>query len=133
MKVVAAILIYNKKVLAFKRPYVKGKSFLSLKYEFPGGKIKKYETEVDALKRELKEELDLSVYNLKKYFSSSFDYIKYKVSISFYISFLNSLNFKLNFHDEYRIVEVKDLNNLEWLKGNYEVIDYIRRNGFIKN
>ena len=40
MKVVAAILIYEK-VLAFKRPYVKNKPQISLKYEFPEEKLKK--------------------------------------------------------------------------------------------
>ena len=58
MKVVAAILIYNKNILAFRRPYVKNDSLISLKYEFPGGK-KKNENEITALKRELQEELEL--------------------------------------------------------------------------
>ena len=129
MEVVAAILVFNNKVLAFKRPYIKDKSFLSLKYEFPGGKIKKDETEVVALKRELEEELSLSVNNLKKYFSTSFDYIEYKTNVSFYISYLNHLNFKLNFHDEYKILEIKDLKDLDWLQGNYAVIDYMCKNG----
>ena len=42
MKVVAAILIYDKKILAFKRSYAeKNNEQISLKYEFPGGKVKK--------------------------------------------------------------------------------------------
>ena len=99
MKVVAAILIYDKKVLAFKRPYVKNKPQISLKYEFPGGKVKKNETEVFSLKRELIEELELKVNNFKKYFKTSHDYIDYKVDISFYISYIDNLNFNLNVHD----------------------------------
>ena len=43
MKVVAAILIYNKRILAFRRPYQKNKPQISLKYEFPGGKIENNE------------------------------------------------------------------------------------------
>ena len=131
MKVVAAILIYDKKVLAFKRPYVKNKPHVSLKYEFPGGKIKKNETEVLALKRELKEELDLNVNNLKKYFKTSHEYIDYTVHLSFYTVNLNNLNFKLNFHSKYKIVDVKNLKILDWLDGDFAVIEHIQKQGLI--
>ena len=129
MKVVAAILIYNKKILAFRRPYVKNDSLISLKYEFPGGKIKKNEKEIDALKRELQEELALNISNLKKYYFTSHDYIKYKVDISFYIANLYYLNFKLNFHIEYKLVCVNDLMSLDWLQADFCVLDYIQKNG----
>ncbi len=133
MKVVAAILIYDKKVLAFKRPYEKNNPHISLKYEFPGGKVKKNETEVFSLKRELLEELELKVNNLKKYYKTSYDYVDYKVDISFYISYIDSLNFNLNVHDEYKIVNVNHLKNLDWLQADYAVIDYIQKFGFPKS
>ena len=133
MKVVAAILIYEKKVLAFKRPYAKNKPQISLKYEFPGGKVKKNETESFSLKRELIEELELKVNNLKIYFKTSHNYVDYKVDISFYISYIESLNFNLNVHDEYKIVNVNDLKNLDWLQADYAVIDHIQKFGFPKN
>ena len=128
MKVVAAILIYNKKILAFRRPYVKNDSLISLKYEFPGGKIKKNEKEIDALKRELQEELALNISNLKKYYFTSHDYIKYKVDISFYIARLKILNLKLNFHNQYKLVCIKNLKNLDWLQADFSVINYIQKN-----
>ena len=61
MKVVAAILIYNKKILAFKRPASKTNEHISLKYEFPGGKIEPGESPEGALIREIKEELSISI------------------------------------------------------------------------
>ena len=129
MKVVAAILTYNKKVLAFRRPYIKNNSHISLKYEFPGGKIKKNETKVTALKRELHEELNLNISNFNEYYFTSHDYIKYKVDISFYIANLYYLNFKLNFHIEYKIICIEDLKELDWLQADYSVIDYMQKNG----
>ena len=133
MKVVAAILIYDKKVLAFKRPYAKNNPQISLKYEFPGGKVKKNETEVFSLKRELIEELELKVKNFRKYFKTSHNYADYKVDISFYISYIDNLNFNLNFHDEYKIVRVNNLKNLDWLQADYAVIDHIQKFGFPKD
>ena len=47
LDVVAAILIYEKSILAFKRGYSKDQN-LSLKYEFPGGKVKKNEGLISA-------------------------------------------------------------------------------------
>ncbi len=133
MKVVAAILIYDKKILAFKRSYAKNNPQTSLKYEFPGGKVKKNETEVFSLKRELIEELELKVNNFKKYFKTSHNYVDYKVDISFYISYIASLNFNLNVHDEYKIVSVNNLKNLDWLQADYAVIDHIQKFGFPKS
>ena len=129
MKVVAAILIYNKKVLAFRRPYIRNDSLISLKYEFPGGKVKKNENEITALKRELQEELSLNIDNFKKFYFTSHDYIKYSVDISFYLNELKHLNFKLNFHNEYKIICIEDLKELDWLQADYSVIDYIQKNG----
>ncbi|MBN2851135.1 MAG: methylated-DNA--[protein]-cysteine S-methyltransferase [Clostridia bacterium] len=56
-KVVAGILVNNEKVYLFKR---KSEAFKDL-YEFPGGKVEENETNQQALKRELMEELDIDV------------------------------------------------------------------------
>ena len=132
MKVVAAILIYNKKILAFKRPASKTNEHISLKYEFPGGKIKKNETEVAALKRELQEELDLKICNFKKYFNTSYDYIEYTVHISFYVAKLKDLNFILKVHNNYKVLSIEKLKSLDWLKANYSVINHLQNYGLPK-
>ena len=55
--VVCGILIQNEKCLIAKR-----KTGDSVgKFEFPGGKVEKGETQKEALKRELKEELNIDV------------------------------------------------------------------------
>jgi A/G-specific adenine glycosylase len=56
--VTAAVIQRNGKVLLAKRP---SKGLLGGMWEFPGGKIEKDETLEDCLKREIREELDVSI------------------------------------------------------------------------
>ena len=64
ISVVAAIIFYQNKLLITRRQK-SGNQDLSLKYEFPGGKVKKNERLKEALKRELKEETGLE--NVQKW------------------------------------------------------------------
>ena len=57
IRVVGAAIIDSGKVLVAQRPYSE-KAYKSLKWEFPGGKIEAGETEKEAIKREISEELD---------------------------------------------------------------------------
>ncbi len=129
MQVVAAIIIFNNKILALQRRF-SNKSYISLKYEFPGGKVKKNETSIQALKRELKEEIDLEVNNPTLYYQTKFKYPEYEVSINFYTWNTKELQISLNVHKDYKLLTVGNLRDVEWLEADYEVIDFIEKQGF---
>lgn len=57
---VGAAIIDGGKILVAQRQY-SDKAYKSLKWEFPGGKIETGETEVEAIKREIREELDCTI------------------------------------------------------------------------
>ena len=60
IRVVGAAVIDGDKVLVAQRPRT-GKAYKSLKWEFPGGKIERGETESEAVRREIMEELGCRV------------------------------------------------------------------------
>ena len=61
VEVVAAIIVDDHKILCVQRGLNKYE-YISKKYEFPGGKIEPGETEVNALIREIKEELCMDIH-----------------------------------------------------------------------
>ena len=131
MQVVAAIIIYKSKILALQRGF-SNKSYISLKYEFPGGKVKKDETFLQALEREIKEEIDIEIDNPTLYFKSKFKYPDYDVSISFYTCQVKKLKINLNVHRDYKLLSIKNLREVEWLEADYNVIEFIEKKGFAK-
>ena len=124
IKVVAAIIFYDKRILATQRRRSKNKE-TSMKYEFPGGKIKKNEDKIHALKRELNEELSIKIPYLNFYYSNSFKYEKFKVTLHFYISRIKKLQIKLNVHKSFKLLKIKDLRSVKWLAADYSVINQL--------
>ena len=77
LKVVAAIIIDDNKVFATQRGYGDFKGG----WEFPGGKVEANETPEDALKREIMEELNVSI-DIKEFLHTvEYDYPKFPLSM----------------------------------------------------
>ena len=67
IEVVAAIIYFRNEVLCVQRPENKY-SYISKKFEFPGGKIEAGESKQEALKREIMEEvIRILRYTIKKF------------------------------------------------------------------
>ena len=81
IRVVAAIIIDNDKVFATQRGYGEFKGG----WEFPGGKVEANETPEDALKREIMEELNVSI-DIKEFLHTvEYDYPKFHLSMDCFI------------------------------------------------
>lgn len=103
-KVSAAIIKDGDKILLCQRP--KGKRH-ELLWEFPGGKIEPNETEEDCIIREIQEELDVTLGNLKRLTTIQAD----DVSITYFEATIISGKLKMIEHNDIKWVNRKEIIN----------------------
>ena len=125
VKVAAALLFENGTVFATKRgdsPY----AYVAHKYEFPGGKIEEGERGEDAVKRELKEELDLDVKVGGLYASQTFEYPDFIITLFVYECEKCS-DFILKEHESYAWIAPCDLKEEEWAPADADILGSLKR------
>lgn len=125
IQVAAALLFCEGKVFATKRgnsPY----AYVAHKYEFPGGKIEAGERGEDAVKRELKEELDLEVSVGGLYACHTFEYPDFIITLSLYECEALS-SFVLKEHESYAWIAPKDLKEEEWAPADADILGSLKR------
>ena len=123
-KVVVWGLIYqNKKILICQR---NEKGDHPLKWEFPGGKLKDAENNQEALKRELKEELNIEVVIQEHLTTVNYIYPDFEVKMHVYECMMISNNITLNEHVGYEWSKVGELENLKWLDADIQIIDLLK-------
>ncbi|HEX2968769.1 MAG TPA: (deoxy)nucleoside triphosphate pyrophosphohydrolase [Bacteroidales bacterium] len=103
------------------------KSDHPLKWEFPGGKIMKGETEEDCIIREIKEELSIEIVICRKLNDVEYDYgIKKIRLIPFICDTLDDMPF-LSEHVAYKWVNIKDLTKIDFSEADVFVAeDYVQ-------
>ncbi|MBQ8320062.1 MAG: (deoxy)nucleoside triphosphate pyrophosphohydrolase [Clostridia bacterium] len=123
--VAAALIFENGKIFATRRGESKF-PYLSHKYEFPGGKIEAGEKGEDAVKRELKEELDLDVAVERLYSVTDFTYPDFSITLYLY-DCVRLSEFTLKEHEEYAYFSPKELDEKEWAPADAEVLGELKR------
>ncbi|MBQ8429271.1 MAG: (deoxy)nucleoside triphosphate pyrophosphohydrolase [Clostridia bacterium] len=125
IQVAAALLFDNGKIFATKRgasPY----AYVAHKYEFPGGKIEEGERGEDAVKRELKEELDLEVKVGGLYASHTHEYPDFIITLWLYECEMLS-TFQLKEHESYAWIPPAELNEQEWAPADADILGALKR------
>ena len=106
IRVVCGIIYKDNKILLTRRKKEKSSGGV---WEFPGGKVEEGECDKEALKRELKEELDLEVYDLDFSSENIHHYDKLVILLIGYKCKTKSDPHKLTDHDKYEWVGISDL------------------------
>tara|TARA_B000000441_G_C21671774_1_gene307785 strand:- start:185 stop:649 length:465 start_codon:yes stop_codon:yes gene_type:complete len=125
VQVVSAIIIEKDMVFCFKKGKAKYK-YLENKFEFPGGKIKKNENKIDALKREILEELNVEIEVLEPLCESDYNYPDFTVSLSSFICRAQRSSFILTEHVEVVKVPISDIDKLQWLPADIPIVNALK-------
>jgi len=120
INVTCAIILKDKKILVAQR---NEKMKLPLKWEFPGGKLEINESEIDCIKREIKEEININIEVLQKLSNNIHDYGTFKINlIPFLVQYISG-EIKLAEHKDYRLLERSQLLNLDWAEADLPIVE----------
>lgn len=124
IKVVAAIIQKENKILATKRGYGE---FINM-WEFPGGKIESGETKEQALVREIKEELNIEI-NVDKFaIDIEYQYPNFYLFMSCFMCSIKEGSIELLEHNDGKWITKEELNTLNWLPADIDAVNYIKEN-----
>ena len=124
----AGVIINNKgEVLCTKRDVGKYE-YVSLKWEFPGGKVEEGETTRQTLERELREELDIKVEIGDFFYQVEHDYSDFHLSMAVYECKFPEQHISMNVHKALKWVKPEDLMKLDWAEADRPVAEKIVKN-----
>ena len=126
LEVVCALIINkNGQLLACRRgPH----SSLPGKWEFPGGKIEIDETPEAALKREIHEELDISISIQTVLDTVTHHYPDFTIALSpFLCQIKDSQSPKCIEHAELRWINPSEANSLDWAEADLPIIEQYKK------
>lgn len=124
IKVVAAIIKNEDKILATKRGYGE---FINM-WEFPGGKIESGETKEQALVREIKEELNIEISVDKFAIDIEYQYPNFYLFMSCFMCSIKEGSIELLEHNDGKWITKEELNTLNWLPADIDAVNYLKEN-----
>lgn len=121
IEVVAAIIVRDGKVFATERGYGQWKGW----WEFPGGKMEEGESPEEALKREIREELDAEICVGELLDTVEWDYPDFHMTMHCFICSLTSGSMHLNEHEDAAWLTEETLDSVKWLPADEGLIPKI--------
>ena len=120
--VVAAIIIKKNKFFVAQRNRNK---HMGLSWEFPGGKVEKGETFEVALKREIKEELNIDIDIKKKLGEENYQDEKINVRLHYFICSHIKGAINLSEHEDSAWVTKNEFKNYNFAEGDSDIINLL--------
>ena len=119
----AAIIIKDNEIFVTQRGYGEFKDF----WEFPGGKIEGNETPEEALKREIKEELEAKI-NIDKFLTTvEYDYDSFHLIMECFICSLKNPHIELVEAEDAKFVHKDELDNIDFLPADIIAVNELKK------
>ena len=120
--VVAAIIIKKDKFFIAQRNRNK---HMGLSWEFPGGKVEEGESFEMALKREIKEELNIEIDIKNKLGEENYQDDKINVKLHYYICSLDNGVITLSEHEDSAWITKNEFKNYNFAEGDCDIINLL--------
>ena len=101
------------------------KKHLGLKWEFPGGKVNINESNEEALKREIKEELNIIIDVKNKIAKKKYQDKKINIILHYYICHIKNGNIRLNEHENSKWLKKENLSKYDFVKGDKAILSLL--------
>ena len=118
-EVVAALIWEHSRFLICQRPAHKARGLL---WEFVGGKVEQGETMADALIRECREELDITIAPRDVFLTVIHEYPDLTVRLTLFNTSIVSGDPKLLEHNDLRWITVQEIDSLEFCPADEEIL-----------
>lgn len=124
IKVICAIITIDGKILAVQRSRIMS---LPMKWEFPGGKLEPAETEMECIKREIREELNIEIEVLNRLLPSIHPYPTFTIELIPYTANYVSGELKLKEHNNYVLLTKDELRTLDWAEADLPIVHEVMK------
>lgn len=124
VKVVAAVIFDGSRVFATQRGYGDMKDG----WEFPGGKVEEGETLQQALKREIKEELNTDILVEEHIMTIEHSYPKFHLIMDCFLCNVISGNLELIEAEDAKWVDKDTIDSLDWLPADLKILPVLKQN-----
>lgn len=122
--VVAALIEKDGKYLIARRST--GNSDVLGKWEFPGGKVEKEESEEHAIEREIKEEFEMDIKSIKFLVNNICEYPSKTIDLRLYECKHISGKFNLHDHSDYKFVAKDEIINYDLCPADIPLAIYVK-------
>ena len=124
IQVVAAAIFQNDKVLSVQRAEHE-KEYVSLKWEFPGGKVEVDESREEALVREIREELSVDIEVSEFLMTVEHTYSDFHLTMHVFRCVLDQGEITLNEHVALKWLSIDELDQLDWAAADIPVVEFL--------
>lgn len=122
VEVVAALIWDNDRFLICQRPANKARPLL---WEYVGGKVEPGETKEEALIRECKEELDITVSVGSVFFDVIHEYPDITIHLTLFNATIVDGEIKLLEHNDYRWITPEEISQFEFCPADESINEYL--------